>query len=238
MSRPPRYTYAHAVHHVTMRCNNREFLFAAPWFQLFLGVLREARAKFPLDLYNYCLMTNHVHLLFEVGHGDTLSKAMRWLSTEFARRFNKRAGRKGHLWEGRFRSTIVEENSYFFRCMAYVDLNPVRAGIALVPMEYPWGGHRALRDEDSELLHFHPLYTELGTDPSARFAAYERILAEEAARPAISLANEYFVGTRSFVRRMERRFGLNRQGAFVRHVDLGSGVLCSGPRLGRSGRSK
>ena len=119
MSRPPRFSYAHAVHHVTLRCNNREFLFSPASFELFLTVLHEARATFPIHLYNYCLMTNHVHLLFKVGRDDTLSKAMHWLSTSFVRRFNKATERKGHLWEGRFRSTLIEQETAFFRCMAY-----------------------------------------------------------------------------------------------------------------------
>ena len=84
MPRPLRFSYAHAVHHVTMRCNNREFLFSVPSFELYLDILQEARARFPLRLYNYCLMTNHVHLLFKVGRGDTLSEAMHWISSTFA----------------------------------------------------------------------------------------------------------------------------------------------------------
>ena len=63
MSTPPRFSYAHAVHHVTLRCNNREFLFDTDSFELFVATLQEARGRFPLSLYNYCLMTNHVHLL-------------------------------------------------------------------------------------------------------------------------------------------------------------------------------
>ena len=84
MSRPLRFSYAHALHHVTLRCNNREFLFSVPSFEIFLGVLQEARAGFKLALYNYCLMTNHVHLLFRVTKDDTLSKAMHWVSSTFS----------------------------------------------------------------------------------------------------------------------------------------------------------
>jgi putative transposase len=101
MPRPPRLTYPGAVHHVTLRCNNREFLFEPPSLLLFQRFLRKARERFPLLLYNYCLMTNHVHLLFEVGKDDTLSKAMHWLSTSFTRRFNQLAARNGHVCEAR-----------------------------------------------------------------------------------------------------------------------------------------
>jgi len=125
----PRFSYSRAVHHVTLRCNNREFLFAEPWLAPFAELLQEARARFPIRLLDYCAMTNHVHLLFQVGHADTPPKVMHWLSTSFVRRFNKATARRGHLWEGRYRSTIIEQATYFLRCMAYVDLNPVRAGM-------------------------------------------------------------------------------------------------------------
>lgn len=232
MSRPPRFSYARAVHHVTLRCNNREFLFTVPSFELFLEVLQEARAKFPVSLYNYCLMTNHVHLLLKVGRADTLSKAMHWISTSFSRRFNKLSGRHGHLWEGRFRSALVEQASYFLRCMAYLDLNPVRAKMAATPLEYKWCGHRALRCGNAAVLDCHPLYLELGSDARTRSRAYAKILAEEAKLPAISLATAYFVGRPQFIWRMKKKFGLGAAGSFVEHQNTGSGAVCVRPRMG------
>jgi len=239
LSRPPRLSYARAVHHVTLRCNNREFLFSVPSFELYLDILQEARARFPLRLYNYCLMTNHVHLLFKVGRGDTLSAAMHWISSTFTRRFNKLTSRWGHLWEGRFRSTIVDENSYFFRCMAYLDLNPVRAKMAVTPLEYRWCGHRALRDENAAALDFHPLYLAGRTDAAARYRSYMEFLADEAARPpASSLATKYFVGTSNFVSRMQKRFGWaeskGRLATERRTGDDMSDVICVGPKIGRA----
>ena len=229
MSRPPRFSYAHAVHHATLRCNNREFLFSPPSLALFLAVLREARAIFPLHLYNYCLMTNHVHLLLKVGRDDTLSRAMHWLGTSFVRRFNKAADRKGHLWEGRFRSTLVEAETAFFRCMAYVDLNPVRARMATTPADYPWSAHAALRDEDTEQIALHELYLGLGADPASRYRAYLEVLASEAAREPLSLATAYFLGGPRFVGRMETRFAA---GTSLRRRPLAGGLICVGPGHG------
>jgi putative transposase len=232
MPRPPRFTYAHAVHHVTLRCNNREFLFAEPSLAAFVELLREARASFPLSLYNYCLMTNHVHLLFKVGRDDTLSKAMHWLSTSLVKRFNSQTGRIGHLWGQRFRSTIIEDDAYFFRAMAYVDLNPVRAGMVPSPAAHAWSGHRALRDEDGERLDFHSLYLELGGDAASRYRAYADMVSEEMARPPVPLATKYFVGRPAFVRRMEARFGLRVGRGYLEWQPLGGGVVASGPRIG------
>jgi len=236
MSRPPRFSYAHAVHHVTLRCNNREFLFTVPSFELFHGILQEARCKFRLSLYNYCLMTNHVHLLFKVGDADVLSEAMHWISSAFSHRFNKLTGRRGHLWEGRFRSTIIEEDAYFFKAMAYLDLNPVRARLAVTPLEYRWCGHRALRDENEAELDFHALYLGGGRDARTRYESYMRLLEQDAKTAPVSLATAYFVGSPRFVARMEKAFRLVERGAWVARRELPGGetsaIILVEPRLG------
>jgi len=232
MSRPPRFTYPGALHHVTLRCNNREFLFTPDSQAAFLGTVQEMRATFPLSLFSYCVMTNHVHLVFQVRREDTLSRSMHWLSTTFVRRFNRRHGRKGHLWEGRFRSTVIERHSYFFRCMAYVDLNPVRAGIVATPDAYAWSAHTALRAEDAAVLDFHPDYQELATAPAARYEAYREFVQEESTRPPHSLATAYFAGTRRFVRRMGQRFRCDERGLRLSVANAGSGHFVSSPKRG------
>jgi len=237
MPRLPRFSYPRALHHVTLRCNNREFLFADPWFARFAAVLQEARAKFPIRLFHYCVMTNHVHLLFQVGHGDTLPKLMHWLSTSFVRRFNRATGRRGHLWEGRYRSTIIEQATYFLQCMAYVDLNPVRARMVAVAADYPWCGHRALSLGDTGALDFHDLYLELGGDAATRYRAYLGLLGEEAQRPGFSLARVHFVGSPRFVRRMETRFGVRAGEHGLRRIRVGPGVVASVPLHGRQSQS-
>lgn len=233
MSRPPRYSYARAVHHVTLRCNNREFLFSAPSFEIFTRILQEARGRFPLRLYNYCLMTNHVHLLFKVGKDDTLAKAMHWISSCFSHRFNRMTGRHGHLWEGRYRSTIVEQSTYFLHCMTYVDLNPVHAGIIAEPGEYHWSGFSAVSSEDTERVELHPLYLRLGETRTARQLTYAQLLADALQRKPVPLAREYFIGSGEFVARMARRFGLTTPRTRIRQHDVGAGLVALGPHHGR-----
>jgi REP-associated tyrosine transposase len=225
MGRALRFTYAGAMHHVAMRCNNKEFLFDPPSFQLFLDGLGESCDKFDVQLHNYCLMTNHVHLLFTVPTDDVLSKFMHRVANGFAKRFNTIRGRKGHLWEGRFRSALVEASSCFFRSMAYIDLNPVRARIVERPTDYPWQAHSALIAEDESLITFHKMYLDLGRDPAARHQAYFRLIEAEAGRPAHSLAAALFVGGDHFVWRMQKRFGVMKGKApLVERVDLGDGI--------------
>jgi len=239
VARPPRFSYAHAVHHVTLRCNNREFLFTDRAFEAFAALLQEARTRFPFALYSYCLMNNHVHLLFKAGCADTLSAAMHWLSSTFTRRFNRATGRNGHVWEGRFRSTIIEAESYLLRCLAYIALNPVRAGMVADPLDYPWSAHRAVCEEDTRRVDLSPEYLECGADTAERSRLYGEVVCEEATRPAMSLARVYFVGRPRFVGGMEKRFGLGRPDIFLRRQRIGAGVVAVGPRPGRGvGSSK
>ncbi len=225
MGRSRRLTYRRALHHVTMRCNNKEFLFDELSLRLFLDVLAETCSKHGVPLHNYCLMTNHVHLLFTVPFDDTLSRFMHRLANVFAKRFNAIRGRKGRLWEGRFRSTIVEPSVYFLRCMAYIDLNPVRARMATKPGDYKWCGHSDLLMEREALLTLHKSYLALGEDEASRCSSYLRLLQEEAGRGGYSLADALFVGSRDFARTLVKRFGLSSDSRpRVRCVELGGGV--------------
>lgn len=234
MARPLRLTYPRALHHVTMRCNNKEFLFEEESFRLFLDLLKETCHKFGVPLYSYCLMTNHVHLLFKVKKDDVLSPFMHRLANTFAKRFNAIRRRKGHLWEGRFRSTIVHANSYFLRCMAYIDLNPVRAGIVKEPGDYPWSSYRYLAEEDESFITLHKAYLELGKGPKTRFRKYSRLLEEELAREPYSLADVLVVGSRHFTSQAQERFGIvDEQGLHAKAVELDGSLRAIELRPGR-----
>ena len=234
MPRARRFTYAQALHHVTMRCNNKEFLFEHSSFVMLMDLLAEACAKFEVPLHDYCLMTNHVHLHFQVPADDVLSDFMHWLENVFAKRFNRLRGRKGHLWEDRFHSTIIEPGCSL-RCMAYIDLNPVRAGMVRTPSEYPWSGHAAIKAQDQTLISLSPDYLSLAANKAARYKAYWREIQAEAARKPFSLANVLFLGSKEFMENQIERFGL---GTTTRpricRLDLGNGLWGAEPTKGGS----
>ena len=116
MGRPLRYTYAGAYHHVSVRCNNREFQFDDDaLFERLVGLIADARRAHRFRLLDYCLMSNHYHLLVRVPRDDTLPKAMHAITNRFSRWFNAQRGRCGHLWEGRYRSTVIEAESCLSR---------------------------------------------------------------------------------------------------------------------------
>jgi len=109
-------------------------------------------------------------------------------------------------------------------------LNPVRAGLVAAPAEYAWSGHAALRAEDRGCLDLHPLYLGLGADAASRYRAYMGLVAQDAAREAVPLVGRYFVGSRRFVRRMAKKFGLAGPGSRVEWERHGPGLVSLRPK--------
>jgi putative transposase len=118
-------------------------------------------------------MSNHLHLLLTPQKDQSLPKMMQSVGRSYVQVFNKVHGRTGTLWEGRYRSTLIQTDRYLLACMAYIDLNPVRAHMVVQPEDYAWSsyGHYAGRRTD-RLITSHALYWTLGNTPFAREAAY------------------------------------------------------------------
>ena len=122
-------------------------------------------------------MDNHVHLLVTPGTAEALPGMMQALGRRYVRYFNDRHSRTGTLWDGRYKSTLVQSESYLLTCMAYLDLNPVRAGLVAKPSEYAWSSHsHYVGQRQDKLITPHPLVWELGNTPFAREAAYAALV--------------------------------------------------------------
>ena len=174
MARLPRLTLAHQPHHVIQRGNNRQPIFASSAdYQALLGLLEEAAKRFEVALHAYVLMSNHFHLLATPQTADGLPKMMQAVGRSYVRYFNDSQKRSGTLWEGRYKSTLIQTERYLLACMAYIDLNPVRAGLVGAPQDYLWSSHlHYLGARQDRLITPHSLYWELGNTPFAREAAY------------------------------------------------------------------
>jgi putative transposase len=143
MSRPLRLEYEGAFWHVTSRGNERKEIFREDRDRLlFLSLLAAAVKRFRWRLHEYCLMTNHYHLVIETPF-RTLAKGMHWLNSEYVRIFNRRYERVGHLFQGRYKGILVDEQNYLDEVRRYTVLNPVRAGMVVDPAEYRWSSYRA-----------------------------------------------------------------------------------------------
>ncbi|MGJ7495725.1 transposase [Variovorax sp. RT4R15] len=174
MARLPRLTLADQPHHVIQRGNNRQPIFLdATDRERMLALLAEHAPRFGVALHAYVLMGNHFHLLATPGTQDGLPKLMQAVGRSYVRWFNDRHQRTGTLWEGRYRSTLIQTDRYLLACMAYIDLNPVRAGLVAEPRDFPWSSHNHYIGLNTDrLVTPHPLYWALGNTPFAREAAY------------------------------------------------------------------
>jgi putative transposase len=174
MARLPRLTLPGYPHHIIQRGNNRQPIFAATAdYQVLLNLLDENARKFEVAIHAYVLMTNHFHLLATPQTTDGLPQMMQAVGRRYVRYFNDRQKRSGTLWEGRYRSTLIQTDRYLLACMAYIDLNPVRAGLVAQARDYPWSSHgHFIGQHLDKLVTPHPLYWELGNTPFAREATY------------------------------------------------------------------
>ncbi|MDO8456206.1 MAG: transposase [Burkholderiaceae bacterium] len=178
MARLPRLTLPGHPHHVIQRGNNRQAIFAtAADRQMMLDLLDENARKFAVAIHAYVLMDNHFHLLATPQTADGLPQMMQAVGRRYVRYFNDSQQRSGTLWEGRYKSTLIQTERYLLACMAYIDLNPVRAGMVAQARDYPWSSHGhyiGLRTD--KLLTPHPLVWALGNTPFAREAAYAELV--------------------------------------------------------------
>lgn len=174
MPRRARLRIAGAPLHIIQRGNNRcACFFADHDYGCYLQHLGELATRYACAIHAYVLMTNHVHLLLTPHRPDGASLMMKHLGQRYVQYVNRVYKRSGTLWEGRFRSSIVQAETHLLRCQRYIELNPVRAGVVGHPAEYRWSsfGANALRRRDS-LLTPHQVFLELGADEASRRTAY------------------------------------------------------------------
>jgi REP element-mobilizing transposase RayT len=163
MPRPPRLEVCGALYHVTARGNERRALFRDDADrEEYLRRIARYREKFRFRLLSYCLMTNHVHLAIRAGE-QPLSRVMAGLHSSYAEWFNRRHRRVGHLFQGRYKALLIQENRHLQALVRYIHRNPVKARIVARAAEYPWSSDRYLRrGEAPPWLDAHDLLALLG----------------------------------------------------------------------------
>ena len=193
------------AHHITQRGNRREqTFFGAADYEAYIALMSQWCGRYRVEVWAYCLMPNHVHLICVPDSEDSLRLAIGKAHLRYTRRVNSREGWRGHLWQGRFASFAMDER-YLLAATRYVELNPVRARLADEPWEYPWssaGAHIAGRDD--ALVKVAPLLDmvgdwreflaqDVGKEEADSFRLHERT-----GRP---------LGDERFVTRVERLLG-------------------------------
>jgi len=142
MPRANRYQIPGQVWHITQRCHRREFLLKfARDRKRWLWWLFEAKKRFGLTVLDYVVTSNHIHLLVQDDENDAISKSLQLIAGRTAQEFNQRKGRKGAYWEDRYHATAIESGEHLLRCLVYIDMNMVRAGVVSHPSQWADGGY-------------------------------------------------------------------------------------------------
>jgi len=143
MPRPLRPIDDGLIYHVINRGNNRQPVFHKPAdFQAFLQALADLKARQPFELYGYCLMSNHFHLLLRPG-GATVSRIVQSLLVSHTQRYHKHHGSGGHVWQGRFKSPVIQADEHLLNVLRYIEANPLRARLVSRADDYRWSSFAA-----------------------------------------------------------------------------------------------
>jgi len=142
MPRQPRFLLSQSYYHIITRGNNRNTIFKEKEdYFYFLKLIAKYKKEHPFDLYHYCLMPNHVHLLIQTRNAKDFSVFMKKLNLSYYHYFKKKYGWIGHFWQNRFKSQPVGKDEYFIQCGKYIELNPIRANIVKDPKDYPYSSY-------------------------------------------------------------------------------------------------
>jgi putative transposase len=215
MARPLRLELPGALHHVFNRGNERKNIFRSDEDRSdFLALLIAERERCNWIIHDYALMDNHFHLVIETPEGN-LSKGMQRLEGTYAQRFNKRHDRCGHLFGGRFKSKLVEKESYLLELSRYVALNPVVAGMVDRPEDYAWSSYRAKAGYEPA-----PAWLDMsgldqfGSDRKAAEAEYRAFVAAKiGVEPTIwdNLVGQVYLGGPEFIDRVQEKIDQERR---------------------------
>jgi REP element-mobilizing transposase RayT len=196
---------AGGVYHVTSRGDGREDIFLDDNDRRqFLAVLCHTIERFGWRCFAYCLMTNHYHLSLETP-APNLARGMRQLNGVYTQRFNRRHGRVGHVFQGRYKAIVVQKDAHLLELCRYVVLNPVRAGIAKRVQDWPWSSYRATAGQQGapEWLATDWLLAQFARQPHRAVALYRRFVdAGKQARPWQDLTGQIYYGDESFVQQV------------------------------------
>jgi putative transposase len=180
MARLPRLYVPGCSHHIIQRGNNRDACFFDEQdYAFYLQQLQISAEQFGVAIHAFVLMTNHVHLLVTPRAADSCAKMMQSLGRKYVKYINLTYRRTGTLWEGRYKSTLVDSELYFLTVSRYIELNPVRANMVANPSDYTWSSYRGnAMGKEIRLLTPHPVYLALGETTAQRIIRYRSLFGD------------------------------------------------------------
>ena len=204
------------VWHITHRCHRREFLLKfARDRRDYLRWLFEARKRFGLCLLNYMITSNHIHLLILDGGDDVIARSMQLAAGRTAQQYNKRKARQGAFWEDRYHATAIQSDAHLHRCVVYIDLNMVRAGVVNHPQGWGHSGYKEIQDPPDRyrLIDLDALTELCGFFSTQEFQHAHRqwvtsALAEDSTTRQAHWSESIAVGSERFAQGVREKLGL------------------------------
>jgi len=174
MPRKNRFYVAGMPVHIVQRGHNKQPIFFDQHDNyLYLSWLKQAADKYKCSVHAYVLMSNHVHLMVTPTDTTGVSRMMQYVGRYYVPYINHTYGRSGTLWEGRYKSSVIDAENYLLICSRYIELNPVRAGMVAHPVDYPWSSYAANAEGgDDSVLKPHEYYRALGATANIRCSVY------------------------------------------------------------------
>jgi len=206
MSRQPRFLPPDNYFHIMNRGNNGQHIFTCDEdYGYYLKKLSDLKVEHPFDLYHYCLMSTHVHMLVKTQKKTNFSIFSKRLNLSYANYFKRNYGALGHFWQGRFKNQLISNDKYFLQCGKYIELNPFRAGLVNDPLEYKWSSyaHYVLGERNS-IITDDIFYSEFGHNERERQENYQKLVVDEAIADSMS-GKKLAIGSNSFVHNVSRK---------------------------------
>jgi putative transposase len=181
MPRKPRFFLPNVPVHIVQRGASRDpVFFEDEDYKAYAFWMKEAAAKYDVAIHAFVLMTNHVHILLTTQHGSNVSQFMQHIGRCYVPFINHKYGRSGSIWEGRFKSSLVQSDRYFLAVMRYIELNPVRANMVEHPVLYRWSSfHHNSGTKQFSFISTHSVYNELGRNVEERTRNYLRLFEQQ-----------------------------------------------------------
>ena len=214
MARLSRLVIPGQTHCILQRGNDRQLIFRDDEdYQHFYNWVREAAARFRVAIHSYVFLPSQIVLLATPSDANGLAQMMQWIGRHYVPYFNHRHGRTGTLWEGRFRTAIIDAEACFIPCSSYIELYPMRTGLAMEPQSYAWSSYQHhVGLKANPLLTAHPMYWALGNTPFERELNYRDLVAQGLNSNLLAEIEEAItkgkvLGRETFIQELERDFG-------------------------------
>ena len=218
MPRAARICVEDGVFHILAKGNNKQKIFEDESdYNVYKNILKKLKEEQPFNLYHWCLMSNHVHMIIETNEKTKLSKMMKRLGLFYYSCYKKKYGYAGHFWQDRFKSLLIDKDEYLLACGLYIERNPVRARIVKSAKDYLHSSYNyyAYGREDG-LTDLDPLYAGLGRTLKEREITYRNLTVDIEKNISGAMFGQLFLGKEDFMKKMENKFK-------VRNVRLGKG---------------